>query len=480
MAIFGWKRQDGTRRYRVVWVEVPRKNGKSTLAAAVMLVLLYADDEPAAKVYSAAGDRAQAALVFTIASAMVQGNEELDEISEVFRRSIFVPRTASTYQVLSRDVPTKHGLNAHGIAFDEFHTQPDWRLHDVLMTSRGARRQPLAFFITTAGFDRHSPCYKMHELAAKVRDGTVEDDAMLVVIYAAKAEDDWTDEKTWAKANPGLGKSVKLDYLREECRKAQQLPSYENTFRQLHLNQWTEQATRWLPMRVWRECGRLKVPTLEELEGRGCYAGLDLSSTTDLTALVLAFPPEAEEEPIWLVPFFWLPEETIGIRSHHDKVPYDDWHRKGLMMVTPGNVVDYDAIEYFLVGRDGERGLADRVSIIELAYDPHWQAMQLAVRLQGHGLTMVQFRQGFLSMSPACKSFERLLLNKRLAHPNHRVLDWNAENVAIARDAAGNIKPDKAKSRERIDGIPAAVMAVGRMEVHSEASVYEERGIRFL
>ena len=469
--LFGWKRKaDGTRRYRKAYIEVPRKNGKSTLSAGLALYLTVADDEAGAEVYSAAADRDQAAIVFDVAKSMVGANEELEGMVECFRRSMVVRRTASSYKVLSADAPTKHGLNAHGIIFDELHAQPNRELFDVLTTSTGARVQPLEIYITTAGYDRHSICWEQHEYACKVRDGIIEDDSLLVAIYCADEKDDWTDPKVWAKANPGLGKSISLEYLERECNSAKERPAYQNTFRRLHLNQWTEQATRWVDMTVW-DRNTAKVDEAA-LIGRPCFAGLDLSSTADLTALVFVFPPDDDDGPYTLLPRFFVPEEAVRIRARRDRVPYDVWVREGYITATEGNVVDYNFIRA-QVHTDAEKFL-----LRELAYD-RFNATQLVTDLGSDGITVVPFGQGFVSMSAPAKELEKLLLEGRIAHGGNPVLRWMMSNVSVRQDPAGNIKPDKSKSAEKIDGIVAACMGLGRAIVQPEApkSVYETRGI---
>jgi phage terminase large subunit-like protein len=457
--IFGWKRKDGTRRYRTVYVEVPRKSGKSSLSAGIALILLYSDREMGGEVYSAAADRDQAAIVFDAAKSMVESSPELQAISDVYRRLIFVRRTSSVYRVLSADVPTKHGLNAHGIIFDELHAQRTRDLWDVLTTSTGARRQPLVVAITTAGFDRESLCWEVHNYACKVRDGVIQDDTFLPVIYGAADDEDWRDEKVWKQVNPGLGISIKLDYLRQEARKAAETPSYQNTFRRLHLNQWTQQNERWIDLAAWDACaGPVEV---ESLAKKRCFAGLDLSTTTDITACVLLFPPDKNADAFRLVPFFWVPEDTVAKRTRRDGVPYDAWVRDGLIETTPGNVVDYDRM------RERIKKLRNQYYLVEIAID-RWNATQLAAQLQNDGHEVVGFGQGFRDMSSPTKELEKLVISKRLQHGGHPVLRWMADNVSVKQDPAGNLKPDKAKSTGRIDGIVASIMALGRFMAKPE------------
>jgi phage terminase large subunit-like protein len=468
--LFGWKRPDGTRRYRTAYIEVPRKNGKSTMAAGIALLLLFADDEPGAEVYSAAADRDQAGIVFEQAKQMVEAAPQLARLAEVYKRSIVVPSSVSVYRVLSADVKTKHGLNAHGVVFDELHAQPTRELWDVLTTSVGARRQPLVVAITTAGFDRESICWEQHEYARQVLEGIFEDPSYFAYIRAADQEDDWLDEDVWARANPNLYATVKMDYLRNEARRAEQTPAYQNTFRRLHLNQWTQQETRWLPLEAWDACGAPFDARL--LEGTPCYGGLDLASSSDIASLVLCFTSEpGEEERYAWIPFFWIPEENMVERARKDRVPYDAWSRDGLITATEGNVIDYGYII-----RDIEE-LGERYNIREIAFD-RWGAFQVSQALEGAGFTMVGFGQGFVSMAGPTKELLRLILDGRLAHGGHPVLRWMADNMVVSTDAAGNVKPNKAKSREKIDGIVAGIMALDRAIRHQAAgSVYEGRGL---
>lgn len=459
--LFGWKRvSDNTRRYRRVYVEIPRKNGKSTVIAGLGIVLLTADREQGAEVYSAAADRDQAAIVFDVAKSMVEASPSLSSRIKSFRRSMTVESTGSSYKVLSADAPTKHGLNASAILFDELHAQPNRELWDVLTTSTGARKQPLVIAITTAGYDRHSICWEQHEYAIKVRDGIIEDDSFLPVIYAVDEKSDWQNPKVWAKANPGLGKSITLEYLEAEAKRAAEVPAYQNTFRRLHLNQWTEQETRWLDMAVWE---RNSEPVeLEDLAGRDCFAGLDLASTTDIAALCLVFPPKEETEKWKAFWRFWVPDEGIHKRALKDRVPYDQWEREAWITATEGNITDYEVI------RRDINELQTKVNIREIAYD-RWNATQLTTQLEGDGFVMVPFGQGFASMAAPTKELLGLLTGDRMQHGTNPVARWMASNVTVRTDPAGNQKPDKGKSTEKIDGIVAEIMALGRAMTQPES-----------
>nr|WP_314623624.1 terminase TerL endonuclease subunit [uncultured Noviherbaspirillum sp.] len=466
--LFGWKRKDGTRKYRTAFIMIPRKAGKSTLAAGIANYLLFADNEPGAEVYSAAADREQAAIVFEMAKSMIDASEPLRSRSTAYKRSVVVPSSASSYKVLSSDAFTKHGLSAHGIVIDEVHALPNRELWDVLTTSTGARRQPLTVAITTAGYDRNSLCYELYDYAVKVRDDIIKDEAFLPVIYEAGKNDDWTQPTTWRKAHPGLGVSVKEEYFAAECAKAQQLPGYENTFKRLLLNIWTEQNTRWLPMETWDRCAA----DMPDLTGRLCFAGLDLASTTDIAALVLAFPIGGL---VHFLPFFFVPAEGIKRRSDRDRVPYVDWVRQGHIIATEGNVIDYDVI------RAKINDLSEQYQIKEIAID-RWNATQLSTQLTGDGFEMVGYGQGFASMSAPTKELERRVLAQEINHGHNPVLRWMASNVSIKQDPAGNMKPDKSKSTERIDGIVAALMSLGRVmeSDHDRGSVYDRGSFMFV
>jgi phage terminase large subunit-like protein len=468
--LFGWKWPDGRRRYRKLYLEVPRGNGKSTFAAGLALLLLAMDGEKSAKVYGAAADKDQATQVFNTARDMVEESPHLRRRIRVFKnKTMEFPEMRGVYKVISSDAYTKHGLNPHGIVFDELHAQPNRELYDVLNTAMGKRKQPLMIMITTAGFDRNSICWEQHEYAIKVRDGIVDDPTFLPSIWAADPKDDWTSPATWRKANPNYGVSVSEEFLAQECKVALASPAYQNTFRRLYLNQWTQQESRWLDMTAWDACDA----PLPDLAGRPCYGGLDLASTTDIVALVLAFPPLTKDEPTWLVPTFWIPGEGLIERGHRDRVPYDAWVRDGYIFATPGNVVDYGRIE------EGIKDLATRYHIKEIAYD-RWNATQITQRLAGEGLTMVQMGQGFASMSAPSKEMLRLVLSRKLGHGGNPVMRWMADNVTTEEDAAGNIKPSKAKSTQKIDGIVGGVMGIDRIMRQGTPvqSVYEKRGIR--
>ena len=471
--LFGYVNKDGTRRYRTAYLEIPRKNGKSELAAAIALYLLFADGEPGAEIYSAAADREQASLVFNAAATMVRNSKSLSKISRIIdsqKRIVFYKKN-SFYRAISSEAYSKHGFNAHAVVYDELHVAPNRDLWDTLQTSMGARRQPLMLAITTAGYDRNSICWEVHEYARQVRDGVIKDPSFLPVIYSADPEDDWTDEKVWAKANPNLGVTIKLDFLRQECQRAKEIPAYQNTFRRLYLNQWTQQDTRWIDMEAWRECGG-KVD-YEELANLRCWAGVDLSTTTDISSCALVFEPDSDGV-VHVLSYNWVPRENIAARVRRDRVPYDLWAQQGHITATEGNVIDYDYIRIAITDE-----IKRRFPLLQVVgYDP-WNATKWAIDLESEGVPVMEVRQGFKTMSPACKELERLIIGRKLRHNNNPVLTWAMDNLVVAQDPAGNIKPAKDKSTERIDPAVAVIIAISAM-LQSEApeeSAYESRGV---
>jgi phage terminase large subunit-like protein len=397
-----------------------------------------------------------------------------------FRDNMNVPGTASKFEPLGSDEDTLDGLNVHAAIVDELHAHKTRFVWDVLDTATAARRQPLMFAITTAGFNRESVCWKQHEHCEKVLEGVQEDDALIAFIAALDPEDDWEDESLWPKANPNFGISVKADDLARKANKAKADPSALNSFLRLHLNRWTQTDTRWMPLEKWNACSgypasdpKLIRQHLEPcLAGRRAFAGLDLSSKVDLTAFVLLFPP-TEEDARWIaLPTFWMPEDNVAERVKNDRVSYDVWIREGFIQATEGNVVDYDQVKAHIVRA------RDRFAIEEIAFDP-WNATQLATQLQGEGLTMVEYREGFGSMSGPTKELMTLVLGKKLAHLGNPVLRWMASNLVVKTDEAGNIKPNKEKSIEKIDGIVALIMALGRAQASpsDSGSVYDTQGL---
>ena len=448
------KRKDGLRQYRTCLLMLPRKNGKTELAAAIALYGLLADGETGAEVYSAASDRDQAGLVFGVAAQMVKEDPALNEQCYIVesQKRIIHRASGSQYRAISAEAYSKHGFNASMVIYDELHAAPSRELYDVLSTSMGARRQPLLLAISTAGYDRHSILWELYAHAKKVQEKPTIDPSFLPILYEAPEGADWTKRRVWQKANPALGDFRSLEEMQILAARAKEIPAQENTFRRLYLNQWTEQASRWLAMPAWDAC--LAPVPRASLAGRRCYVGMDLSTTTDLTALVAVFPDETGFD---VLAHFFVPKERIRERSHRDHVPYDEWARQGVLTATPGAVVDYDAIRAVLQGWAGEFALQ------MVAFDP-WNATDLVTRLQQQdGLLCVSMRQGFASLSAPTKALEQAVLSRRLRQDGHPVLRWNVSNVAVESDPAGNLKPSKTRSTERIDGVVALIMAVDLM-----------------
>ena len=472
--VFGILKEDGKRQFTTTYIEIPKKNGKSELAAAIALYLLFGDGEPSAEVYGAAADRQQASIVFDVANQMVQMTPALAKRCKIKAATKTIENNMNngTYKVLSAEVGTKHGFSVSGLVLDEVHAQPNRKLFDVLTKGSGdAREQPLFFLITTAGNDTNSICYELHQKALDIMEGKKIDPTFYPVIYGASEEEDWTDPKVWQKANPSLGETIQMEKVVAACESAKQNPAEENTFRQLRLNQWVKQAVRWMPMDKWDVCA---YPVNEEdLEGRVCYGGLDLSSTTDITAFVLVFPPLDEDDKYIVVPYFWIPEETLDLRVRRDHVPYDVWEKQGFLQTTEGNVVHYGYIEKFI------EKLGEKYNIREIAFD-RWGAVQMVQNLEGMGFTVVPFGQGFKDMSPPTKELMKLTLEQKIAHGGHPVLRWMMDNIFIRTDPAGNIKADKERSTEKIDGVIATIMGLDRAircGNDNGASVYDSRGL---
>lgn len=476
--VFGWKRADGLRRFRTLYEEVARKNGKSTIGAGLGLYLAFADGEPGAEVYSAATKRDQARIVHKEAIRMVRKNGGLRKWVRIYKDNLNLEQTASKYEPLGADSDTMDGLNVHGAIVDELHAHKTRDTWDLLETATGSREQPLLVAITTAGADRQSVCFEKHEYTRKVlegwKDGSFEDDSWFGIIYTLDEGDDWRDEACWIKANPNLGVSKYLDDMKMKAKRAGEMAAALNNFLRRELNVWVQGDVKWMNMDAWRKCGG-DAPALElaqRLKGMTCYAGLDLSSTSDITAFVMVFIDE--DENIYVVCRFWIPEDQMLIRSRDMGVHYEQWVREGYIEATPGNVIDYEWI-FEQIEQD-----ADDYDIDQVAFD-RWGAARVVQVLESKGMTMAQFGQGFASMSPPMKELERLVLSGKIRHGNNPVLTWMADNLVARVDPAGNVKPDKEKSREKIDGVVALIMALDLALRHPEKkSVYEKRGLRTL
>ena len=450
--LFGWKsKKTNLRKFRQCFVFIPRKNGKTNLMVGIALYMLFSDGEKGAEIVSAAADKEQARLSFSIAKSMVLQSPELIKRASTFRDSITYNKVSSYYKVISADADTKHGLNLSCCLLDEIHSHKNRDLYDVLLTSMGARREPLMLGITTAGAGHQTDhiCKELYDYAKKLIDGTIEDDSFLGVVYEADKDDDIFDEEVWKKANPGYGTIITKEYMHQQAVKAKNEPSYENTFRRLHLNQFVANETKFISDDKWMEGG--DPIDISKLKGKPCYAGLDLASTRDITCLSLLFPDK--EDGYDIIHYSFIPEDNAYKRSERDKVNYLKWHREGHIELTPGDVCDYNYIKQKI------RDLSEIYDIKMIAYD-RWNASQIVIDLTEEGCPMIPVGQGYRTMSPATKEFETLILSGNIRHGGNPVLRWMMSNVVLTEDPAGNVKPNKAKSNEKIDGIVSCLMGL--------------------
>ena len=469
-ALFGWKRENGTRRFRVAYIEIPRKNGKSTLLAGIGLYLFFADGEQGAEVYTAATKRDQARITHGEATSMVKKSPALRRRIKIFRDNMHVLATASKFEPLGADSDTADGLNISGAVVDELHAHKSRGMWDVIDTATGAREQPLIAAITTAGYDKHTICYEQHEYSKKILDGIIEDDTHFAYIACVDDPEKWDEEIEWAKANPNLGVSVGIDDLRRKAKKAKEQPAALNAFKRLHLNIWTEAETLWLNLIKWDE--NATQTDFDDLIGRKCYGGLDLSSTIDITAFVLLFP--RDDGGYDVLCFFWVPGESMIKREKKDRVPYPVWSDQGFIEKTDGDVVDYNAVRAKIIH------LSELFDMQEIAYD-RWNSSQIVSDLLDDGADMVPLGQGFASMSAPSKELEKLVIGGDFHHGGNPVLRWMASNTVVQTDAAENIKPAKNKSVEKIDGVVSAIMALAMAMSHeaddTPKTPYKKRGI---
>lgn len=472
--VFGWKRADGTRRFRTLYEEVARKNGKSTQGATTGIYLAFFDGEPGAEVFSASVKRDMSRLVHSEATRMVKKNRTLKKHIKIYKDNLMMESSASKYEPLGGDSDSLDGLNLHGAICDEIHAWKSREMWDVLETATGARRQPLLVAITTAGIDRHSLCYDMHEYTRKVlegfKDASFVDDTWFGIIFTLDEGDDWHDETNWPKANPNLGVSKKWDDMRSKAKRAEKMPTALNNFLRRELNVWVHGETKWMDMDAWRACaGDISARELAERHKKTIgFGGLDLSSTSDLTAWLKVFP--AEDGIFDVVARFWLPEDAVEARTQ-EGANYAVWVREGWIETTGGNAID---TEFVLEALENDRDDYD----VKLAAFDRWGASRVVQVLEKKGYTMVQFGQGYQSMNPPMKELERLILSGKIRHGNNPVLTWMMDNVVARMDPAGNIKPDKEKSKEKIDGVVALIMALDiALRNPKTKSVYATRGI---
>ena len=448
--LFGWKdKETGLRKYRTCYVEIPRKNGKSNLAAALALYLMFADGEPGAEIISAAGDRGQANIVYHIAQEMIKNNKHLRSKAKVLRNTI--EYKSSWYKSISAEAYTKHGLNCHGIIFDELHTQPNRELWDVLTTSVGARRQPLIISLTTAGHDRASICYEMHEYSEGVLNGSIEDDSFLPVLYKAEPDDDWTDPETWKKANPGYGSICNEAYFIDAVKKAKSNPSMINSFLRLHLNIWTSAETAWIPDDIYMK-GDKPIP-FDKLPSLPAYGGLDLASTQDLTAFALIFRDDENEC------FYLLCHQFVNsVKAHNKKlaagVDYLNYEREGDITITPGNVTDYRIVKQYILDQ------CAKYDVQEIGYDPKFSTYIVA-ELTEEEITMQPMAQNITSMNGPTKEMEMEIMKGNVIHGGNKCLRWQFGCAIIYTDNNENKRVIKEqKENKKVDGVIASIIAL--------------------
>lgn len=484
-SIFGWKREDGSRRFRVAHVEVARKNGKTTFAAGIGLYLLLMDNEAGAEVYNVATKRDQARIAHDESKRMVRASELLKSHIRSYRDSLIVEKTDGKYVPLGADGDTLDGLNISGAICDELHAWKQRDLWDVIETATGARRQPLILAITTAGVGRNGIWWERRDLAVKVLKGLVQDDSLFAAIYTIDELDDWTDETVWIKSNPSLGVSLRADELQEKIKEAIATPGKQNATKRLRLNVPTDQVDLWLSLDKWDKAppmegvnapygGRPGGSAWDAMKGRPCFAGVDLSATTDMSAAAYVFPPVERDEPWKALMRFWLPDDDIAERCKRDHADYLLWSQQGFLELIPGAVIEHEVIEARL------REDAKRFHIQTFSFDMH-MANQLTTRLTADGFNCEGFGQGYLSMASPVREMESMVASFRFAHGGHPVLRFNVGCAACKQDPAGNRKPDKSQSTGRIDGLVAVLNALGKAIVASDGtSVYSTRGLLVL
>lgn len=465
--IFGWKNADGTRRFRYAYIEIARKNGKTALSAGVGLYMLFADGESRPEVYSAATVKDQAKICFADAVEIVRATD-LKHYLTPFRNSIVYEAHGGMMKPLSSNYGTHDGLNPSCGIIDEFHAHRDSGMFDVIKSAFGARRQPLMFIITTAGFNKSGACYAYRENVIKVLREVNEDDTLFGIIYTLDMNEEWDDPRMWIKSNPNLSVSLSADYLADQVRDARNRPEAVRNVMTKNLNLWVDAERTWILDDAWQKCIGTTSP--DELRGCACWGELDLSNVSDITAYVLLFH---ENDRFQLVPYFWIPEEKMLEKIRRENINYDRWVADGYVTVTPGNVIDYDFVKADILRRTADYELRSS------AYD-RWNASQTIIDLQNEGMTCNPFGQGYGSMSAPTREFEKLVLTGRIEHLGNPVLRWMLASTVVKSDPAGNIKPDKERSTQKIDGIVASTMALGEWmtaQAADEGNPYENRGL---
>lgn len=465
--IFGWRNADGTRRFRYAYIEIARKNGKTALSAGIGLYMLFADGEARPEVYSAATVKDQAKICFADAVAIVKATD-LKNYLTPYRNSIVYELKGGTMKPLSSDYGTHDGLNPSCGIIDEFHAHKDSGMFDVIKSAFGARKQPLMFIITTAGFNKSGACYAYRDNVIKVLRGVNEDDSLFGIIYTHDTKEEWDNPKMWIKSNPNLGVSLSADYLADQVKDAKNRPEAVRNVMTKNVNLWVDAEKTWILDDVWMKCIGATNPA--DLKGCACWGGLDLSNVSDITAYLLLFH---ENDRFQLLPHFWIPEEKMQEKIKKENINYDKWVTEGYVTATPGNVIDYDFVKADILHITANYDL--RTS----AYD-RWNSSQTIIDLQNEGMECNPFGQGYGSMSAPTKEFEKAVLTGKVEHFGNPVLRWMLSSTVVKTDPAGNIKPDKEKSVQKIDGIVAAIMALGEWmtaQANDESNPYENRGL---
>ena len=463
-SIFGWRKKDGSRRFRIGYIEVPRKNGKTFMAASIALKALFADGESGAEVYSVAPKLMQSKIVWEDAKTMISQCPPLNRRSKRYISSIVVPSTSSKFLPLAKDTKTLDGLNPSFAISDEVHAWRGNELFHQMNDAMGARRQPFNLLITTAGWNKTGICWKLREHLLAVLKGDKKriyiDDEMFGIVFSLDKGDDFRNPAVWKKANPNLGVSKSEEYMTKMVKMAQQIPSEEYTVKNKQFNLWTVSDKRWLDMKRWDKCNG----EIDEarLLGQVCHLGIDLSTVQDLTAVVAVFPPGPYDEFVFY-PRLYLPKERLDYAERMDRVPYKHWEKEGFLQTTPGDVIDIEYIKQDVID------LNSKFRVSSVGYDP-WKAIEMATSLSAEGLDMVEMRQGHATLGAPTVALEALVLKKQIRHGNHPVLRWMAENTKVIRNSNNDIRPTKYDSRSRIDGIVATIMALGRYQAHDTSN----------
>lgn len=459
------KKSNGKRKYKTVYVEIGKGNAKSTVGSALALYLLGFDSQKGAEVYSVAGDREQARIIFDTAKFMINDSQYLSQYYQTFQYSIVKKGTPNFYKVISAEAKTKHGFIPSAIIFDELHVQPNRDLWDTLTAGQMKRDESITFAFTTAGHDKESICYELHKKTIEIQQGARQDDSFLGVLYAADEQDDISLKETWAKANPGLGTIISYENLQIEYNKVLSSPSYENTFRRLHLNQWTDAYESWISDIEWMKCSGEEI----DLTGQECYGGLDLAATRDFNAFSLVFP---DGEKIRTLQWYWLPKEMIDKRVAKQNINFYQWVSSGYIKLMPGSGADYQIIA------DDIHNLCKKYRVKSIAYDPAMSGF-VVNNLENRGIKLSSFNQSIMNMSYPTKQLDLAIANKHLEHFGNPVLRWMMGNVVIYKDPNDNWKINKSKANDKVDGVVALVMAYGEQLTYSMQgeSIYNTRGV---